>query len=115
MHFNPTSLINSAVWTASALSLDVVARLNSSVIDSGEFIVIVAAVFNRISICSINLQRDQLTDSVSQDSRPSFWASASLRIVVYTERIFGVAGSVFGRAWGALMSALSLGESLDMM
>ncbi len=48
IHFSPISLINSAISTDCFLSLeDVVARLYSSVNDSGEFIVIVAAVYNR--------------------------------------------------------------------
>jgi hypothetical protein len=45
MHFNPTSLISSVVFTDCFLSFeDSVARLYSSVNDSGEFMVIVAAV-----------------------------------------------------------------------
>ena len=46
MHFNPTSLINSAALTDSAWSLESsVASLYNSVNDSGEFMVIVAAVY----------------------------------------------------------------------
>ena len=48
IHFNPTSRISSAVWTACSLDFDAVARLKSSVRDSGEFIVIVAAVYQLV-------------------------------------------------------------------
>ena len=46
IHFNPISLINSAVSTDCCLSFEpAVARLYSSFNPSGEFIVIVAAVY----------------------------------------------------------------------
>jgi len=46
IHFNPISLINSAVSTLCFLSLEFeVARLYNSVKEAGEFIVIVAAVY----------------------------------------------------------------------
>ena len=46
MHFSPTSRISSAVWTDWPLSFeDDVARLYSSANDSGEFIVMVVAVY----------------------------------------------------------------------
>lgn len=46
---------------------------------------------------------------------PTFLADASCLNRSYTERILGGAGRVFGRAYGALMSAFSEGESLDML
>jgi hypothetical protein len=49
IHFRPTSRINSAVVTARALSWEDVARWNNSVNDSGEFMVIVAAVCQNMS------------------------------------------------------------------
>lgn len=48
IHFKPTSLINSAVFTLCSFSFDPsVAKLYNSVSPSGEFIVIVAAVYIR--------------------------------------------------------------------
>lgn len=46
MHFKPTSRMNSAVSTDSATDWELVASLYNSVSESGEFIVIVAAVYN---------------------------------------------------------------------
>jgi len=52
---------------------------------------------------------------VSHAGVPTFLANASCLNRSYTDRILGEAGSVFGRANGALMSAFSEGESLDML
>jgi len=98
MHFKPTSLISSAVSTDCFLSFDLsVARLYSSVRDSGEFIVMVAAV-----------------DNVSHAGVPTFFDEASCLNLSYTDRIRGVAGRVFGRANDAPISALSDDESFDI-
>jgi hypothetical protein len=59
--------------------------------------------------------RYTLTDRVSHESRPTFLLFASCRNRSYTDRIRGDAGSVLGRANGALMSAFSEGESFDML
>jgi hypothetical protein len=55
-----------------------------------------------------------LTDNVSHAGTPTFLDVASFLRPSYTERIRGDAGSVFGRANGALMSAFKLGESFDI-
>jgi hypothetical protein len=55
MHLRPTSLINSAAFTEFCLSFEFsVARLYNAVSDSGEFIVIVAAVCPFISLGSFS-------------------------------------------------------------
>ena len=114
MHFSPTSLINSAVSTDCVLSFDpAVARLYSSVKPSGEFIVIVAAVFQR-QTKFLPHSLAVLTDKVSHAGTPTFLDDASFRRLSYTERIRAGAGRVFGRANGALMSAFKLGESFDI-
>jgi hypothetical protein len=117
IHFSPISLINSAVSTDCFLSFEpAVARLYSSVNPSGEFIVIVAAVYehqmkhNLLSEFSVT----SLTDNVSHAGTPTFLDVASFLRPSYTDRIRGDAGSVFGRANGALMSAFKLGESFDI-
>lgn len=56
-----------------------------------------------------------LTDSVSHAGTPTFLDEASFLKPSYTERIRGGAGSVFGRANGALMSAFSEGDNFDML
>jgi hypothetical protein len=115
MHFSPISLISSAVRTACILSPDAVARLNSSVSDSGEFIVIVAAVcVHRISERSVGELIDGLTDKVSHESRPTFLLLASCLNRSYTDRTWGEAGRVFGRANGALMSAFNADDNFDI-
>ena len=97
------------------MSFDAVARLNSSVKDSGEFTVMVVAVYpNRISMRPISSQPGQLTDNVNHESLPTFLLLASCRNRSYTDRIFGDAGRVFGRANGALMSTFRAGESFDI-
>lgn len=114
MHFSPISLINSAVSTDCILSFDpAVARLYSSVKPSGEFIVIVAAVYPRQTTFIPGLAA-ALTDKVSHAGTPTFLDDASFRRLSYTERIRGDAGRVFGRANGALISAFKLGESFDI-
>lgn len=115
IHLSPTSLINSAVSTDCFLSFDPpVARLYSSVNPSGEFIVIVAAVYSRQTISSA-YSIAQLTDKLSHAGTPTFFAEASFLKLSYTDRIRGGAGSVFGLANGALMSAFRLGESFDIL
>jgi hypothetical protein len=92
---------------------DIVARLYSSVNDSGEFIVIVAAVCHCQESSSQN-RTLTLTESVSHAGTPTFLDDASFLRPSYTERIRGDAGSVFGRAKGAAMRALSDCDSLDI-
>lgn len=65
--------------------------------DSGEFIVMVAAV-----------------DMLSHDGRPSLRSVASLSILLYMAWIPGGAGTGPGRECAALMRDLSDGDSLDM-
>lgn len=60
IHFNPTSRMNSAIWTASSVDRDALVALNNTDMDSGEFIVIVTPV-----------------DMLSHDGRPSFLSVAS--------------------------------------
>jgi hypothetical protein len=60
MHFSPISRMNSAIATPSLCGLDALVELYSAIIDSGEFIVIVAAV-----------------EMPSHDGRPSFRSMAS--------------------------------------
>jgi hypothetical protein len=90
------------------------ARLYSSVNPSGEFIVIVAAVYS-CQTTSLAYIKAQLTDKVSHAGTPTFFADASFLKPSYTDRIRGGAGSVFGLANDALMSAFRLGESLDIL
>ena len=66
--------------------------------DSGEFIVIVAAV-----------------EMPSHDGRPSLRSVASSSIRLYTAWILGGAGTGPGRECAALMSDLSVGDSFDMV
>jgi hypothetical protein len=83
--------------TRSLSGLEALAELNRTSIDSGEFIVMVAAV-----------------DRASHDGRPSFCAVASVSIFLYMSAIWRGAGTGPGRAWAALMSALTLDASFDM-
>lgn len=98
IHFNPTSLINSAICTLSLGGLELLATLNRAAIDSGEFIVIVAAV-----------------DSASHDGLPSFRAVASCAILEYIDSMLRGAGIGPGRECAALMRALRLGDNFDMI
>jgi hypothetical protein len=66
--------------------------------ESGEFMVIVAAV-----------------ETVSHAGRPTCFDEASLDIRSYNEDICRGAAAVPGRAWTALMSALRGSESFDML
>jgi hypothetical protein len=115
MHFKPTSRMSSAVSTDCVLSFDDdVSRLYNSVNDSGEFIVIVAAVY----ICQfwfLKCFTEGLTDNVSHAGAPMFLADASSLSCLYTDLIRGVAGSVLGLAKGALMRAFSDDDSFDMI
>jgi hypothetical protein len=98
MHFRPISRINSAVATLSLGDWELVLVWYRAAIDSGEFMVIVAAVV-----------------TASHDGRPSLRAVASFSILLYTAWILGGAGTGPGREWAALMSDLRAGESLDMV
>jgi hypothetical protein len=110
MHFSPTSLINSAVSTDCFLSFEpAVARLYNSVSPSGEFIVMVAAVYS-----DQTKALSSILFHVSHAGTPTFFDDASCLRPSNTERIRGDAGSVFGRANGALISAFKLGESFDI-
>lgn len=82
--------------------------------DSGEFMVIVAAVFLLVSLELSIGHRAPRTEKESHAGRPTFFFSASLCMFSYTEYILGVAGRVFGFANGALMSALRAGDSFDI-
>jgi hypothetical protein len=98
MHFRPISRINSAVATLSLGDWELVLVWYRAAIDSGEFMVIVAAVV-----------------TASHDGRPSLRAVASCSILLYTAWILGGAGTGPGREWAALMRDLRAGESLDMV
>ena len=66
------------------------AKLYSSVNDSGEFIVIVAAVCSMILAffyCLKCMPIEMLTDNVSHAGDPTFFAAASFLSFSYTERI----------------------------
>lgn len=90
--------MSSTIATLSLSGFDALAALYSASIESGEFIVIVAAV-----------------DSASHDGRPSFCVVASRSIFLYTASICRGAGIGPGRAWEAFMRALRLGDSLDIV
>lgn len=98
MHFNPTSRISSAIATLSIADLDALAVWYSATIESGEFMVIVAAV-----------------ESASHDGRPSLCAVASCSIFLKIESMCLGAGTGPGRECAALMRALRLGDSFDML
>jgi hypothetical protein len=115
MHFSPTSRISSAVSTDCVLSFDDdVSRLYNSVKDSGEFIVIVAAVYVS-QFWFLKSFTGGLTDNVSHAGVPTFLAEASALSCLYTDLIRGDAGSVLGLAKGALMRAFSDDDSFDMI
>lgn len=80
IHFSPTSLMSSAIATASLSGFEALAALYSATIESGEFIVIVAAV-----------------DKASHDGRLNFCALASRSILVYNAWMFLGAGIGPGR------------------
>lgn len=98
IHFNPTSLINSAIATPSLVLFSSLTALYSFTIDSGEFIVIIAAV-----------------DRASHDGRPSFCAVASLSIFLYIDSMPRGAGIGPGRACAAFIRAFRFGASFDML
>jgi len=54
------------------------------------------------------------TDNDSHAGNPTFLDAASCRNRSYTDRICGGAGSVFGRANGAAISAFKGPDSLDI-
>jgi hypothetical protein len=72
--------------------------LYNATIESGEFIVMVAAV-----------------DSASHDGLPRFWAVASRSILLYKASMPRGAGTGPGRAWEAFMRLFRPGESFDMV
>ena len=90
--------MNSAVATPSLSGLDAVELLYRATMDSGEFIVMVAAV-----------------EMPSHDGRPSLRSVASSSIRLYTAWILRGAGTGPGRECAALMSDLSVGDSFDMV
>ena len=98
MHFKPISRMNSAICTPSLAGFDALVELNSAIMDSGEFMVIVAAV-----------------DMPSHDGRPSLRSVASSWMRWYTAWMRGGAGTGPGRECAALMSDLRAGESFDMV
>jgi hypothetical protein len=98
MHFSPTSRMSSAIATPSLSGFDELAALKRASIESGEFIVIVAAV-----------------ERASHDGRPSFCACASCSILLYKASMLRGAGIGPGRACAALMRALRLEDSLDIV
>ena len=55
------------------------------------------------------------TDMTSQDGNPTSLEAASRSMASYTERMCFGATAIPGLANGALISALSAGESLDMV
>jgi hypothetical protein len=67
MHFRPISRMNSAIATPSLSGRDLLDAMYKATIDSGEFIVMVAAV-----------------EMPNHDGRPSFRAVASSSILLYT-------------------------------
>src|ERR1700730_13596948 len=81
--------------------------------------VIVAAVYalNSVShtVCRSDCVTALHTDMASQEGNPTSLDAASRSIVWYTARIRFGAGTVLGLANGALISALSAGESFDMV
>ena len=97
MHFSPTSRITSAMATLSLVVLSALAELYSATMESGEFIVMVAAV-----------------DSASHDGRPSLCAVASFSIRPYTSWMCRGAGTGPGRACAAFMRAFRPGASFDI-
>lgn len=98
MHFKPISRMNSAIATPSFSDLDLLAARYSAAMESGEFIVIVAAV-----------------EMPSHEGRPSLRAVASSSILLYTACIRGGAGTGPGRECAALINDLRAGESFDIV
>jgi hypothetical protein len=90
--------MSSAIATPSLSGFDALADLKRASIESGEFIVMVAAV-----------------DRASHDGRPSFCACASCSIFLYNASMLRGAGIGPGRACAALMRALRLEDSLDIV
>lgn len=90
--------MNSATWTLSSCDFDCVLLWKRASIDSGEFMVMVAAV-----------------ETASHEGRPSCLSVASFSIFLKTDWIFGGAGTGPGRECAAFMSCLRAGDSLDMM
>ncbi len=86
MHFRPTSLINSAVSILCCLSLEsLVARLYSTVNDSGEFIVIVVAVCSHISLISCSF----LDTFTHGQSKPCWHSNILSRSFISYALIYG--------------------------
>jgi hypothetical protein len=90
--------MSSAIATPSLVGFEVPAALYNATIESGEFIVMVAAV-----------------DNASHDGRPSFCAVASRSILLYSVSMRLGAGTGPGRACEAFMRLLRLGDSFDML
>lgn len=89
--------MNSAISTLSFSDCEVLADWNSADIDSGELMVIVAAV-----------------EIPSHDGRPSVRSIASSCNFLYTAWIRGGAGTGPGRECAALMRDLRAGDSFDI-
>ena len=86
MHFSPTSRINSAFWTAAESGFSALAMPWSAVNDSGEFIVIVAAVCD--SLISIHhTLAPELLGLVSHRHGEPCWLFDSLRLCVLCDAL----------------------------
>jgi hypothetical protein len=98
IHLSPISRMNSAIWTLSFCGREALVELYKAIMDSGEFMVIVAAV-----------------EMPSHDGRPNLRSVASSWILWYTAVMRGGAGTGPGRECAALMSCLRAGDSFDMV
>jgi hypothetical protein len=90
--------MNSAIATPSVCGRDVLVELYRAIMDSGEFIVMVAAV-----------------EMPSHEGRPSLRSVASSCILWYTAWMRGGAGTGPGRECAALMRDLRAGDSFDIV
>lgn len=114
--FSPTSRINSAFFTASETGLSALAKLWSTLSDSGEFIVIVAAVYTRVyqHVYLWLLHDALLTVMASHVGCSTLRDSARCAMRSYTLLMCLGAAVVPALANGALISVFSWLESLDM-
>jgi len=130
IHFNPTSLINSAALTPSLwfCPSPPVASFHSCVSDSGEFMVIVVAVYSSWLTYRHSSQEKRLNEFVfkdpqrrtkestrtitaSQGGNPTPFDCASSLNFSYSLDICGGAGRVPGRAEAEFISAFKAGDS----
>lgn len=113
MHFRPTSRMVSAVGTGEDVDEAMEWRI---VRDSGEFMVIVAAVYTLLSaLHDMGARMEVLTAMTRYGCKLTPLDVASLSMDSYICRMFFGAGAVPARAQGALIAVFSAGDSRDML